>query len=124
MFTVLDRVYEEPTRPYATDELTDMRADMRQQIRLGEVLAIHSSCEHFYYTRTNSRKERAIMESGSADSGACSVCYHLEKTPKEHKRSATELVDAYRNAFHEEPEEMTHGFVDIENCFYTWLFLE
>jgi hypothetical protein len=117
-------VYEEPTRPYANDELTDMRADMRKQIRLGAIWAYHSSCDHFYCTRTNSRKERAIMDSGSADSGACSVCYRLGKTPKEHKRRVTELVDAYWNGFKDKPEQMTYGLVDIENCFYTWLFLE
>jgi hypothetical protein len=124
MSSVLDSVYEQPTRPYAKDELTDMRVDMREKIRLGELRADHSRCEHFYYTRAKSRKEKAIMETGNTDSGACSVCYNLGKTSKQHKRSAMELVDAYWNAFHEEPEEMTHGLLDIENCFYTWLFLE
>ena len=125
MASVLELGYEQPTRPYSQNELTDNRERTRRYLKLGEHLAHHSRCRHFYLARANGRKEKEILEAGSGtDIGNCSVCWKISRTPQDLREAAYDLTQAYSESFYEEPEYLTHSKVELELAFYKWLYLE
>ena len=124
MASILESEYVEPERPYSQNELKYNRERLYRSLRLGKIRAHHRRCDHFYFVRRNGRKEKEIEETGSADTGNCSVCWKLGKTPNRLRSEATGLVEQYSRAFYEEPEYTTYGRLDLETIFYRWLYEE
>jgi len=122
--SVLEKDYVDADRPYSKKELQFIRASNRRALRLGKVRAEHSKCGHFYLTKYNGRKEKEILESKCNDTGNCSVCWKLSKTPRHLRRAANNLVDYYVQQFGNEPEYFTYEIVEGETDFYTWLYAE
>jgi len=121
--SVLESEYKPPERPYSRKELQHLRDELRRKIRLGSHTAIHDRCKHFYIVKQNSRKEKEIIESGSVDSGNCSVCWKLKNTPRIYKDRAYDLSEA-ADALRNEDEQLTYDLLDLEKSYYTWLYLE
>jgi hypothetical protein len=122
--SVLEVDYAEPQRPYSQLELSNMRQRLFRQLRLGKVKARHEKCGHHYLTKENGRKEKDITDQNSSDCGNCSVCWKINKTPKNLKNKAQNLVYEYSKIFYEDPTYLTYEDVDLENAFYKWLLLE
>jgi hypothetical protein len=122
--SVLTTRYVDPERPYSQNELSYNRKQLYKRFRLGAISASHRRCQHFYLVKINGRKEKEIIAQDNMDSGNCSVCWKLNKTPHDLKEDAYSMVECYKNKFESEPELLSHGSVDIENVFYKWLYLE
>ena len=123
--TVLEKKYKEPDRPYSQLELKSMRENNRFSLYIGKVRAHHLKCGHFYLTKYNGKKEKEIIQNGNnPDTGNCSVCWKLGKTPKHLYKSAKSLVGYYNSNFYEEPKFLTYDMVTGELDFYTWLYEE
>lgn len=122
--SVLESTYIRPTRPYSQQELQALRDRHFRKFRIGEMKAEHAECGHSYYVKFNGKKEREMKESGQSDTGNCSVCWKISRTPNPLKPRAYELVSAYMSAFRNEPERFDYELVDIETSFYTWLYAE
>jgi ribosomal protein L33 len=123
MTSVLEKEYNEPTRPYSRDELSIMKENLYKKLRLGETLACHSHCNHFYLVKKNGRKEKEILEQKSQDIGNCSVCWKIRNTPKELKSTARNLVQGYCEVYYNNPQ-INYDNVDLERVYYTWLYEE
>ena len=121
MTSVLEIEYNEPNRPYSQNELRDMRFSLFKRIRLGKEKAFHTKCNHFYYVKENSKKEKEI-KSSSDDIGNCSVCWSLSKTPTNLKDKAYNLTNAYMSQFEHDSEDLTYDLFDLEDVFYRWLY--
>lgn len=121
MTSVLESEYYEPDRPYSQDELKDMKVSLYRRIRLGKEKAFHKKCNHFYYVKENSKKEKEI-KSDSNDIGNCSVCWSLSKTPNNLKDKAYDLTNAYMSQFGDNSESLTYDSYDLEDIFYKWLY--
>jgi len=124
MTSILNSEYVEPTRPYSQKELEQNRIQTYRSMRLGKTRAHHRRCDHFYLVKDNGRKEKEMKENNSNDMGNCSVCWKVNKTPRNLKNAASSLVSGYSNAFYDEPEFLDHGSVDLETSFYKWLYEE
>ena len=122
MTSVLESDYIKPTRPYSSNELSDMRNNFFKKINLSNVIASHKNCKHFYYVKENGRKEKELNENNSV--GNCSCCWKLSKTPNQLFKKAEELVDIYSTKFNEHPSSLTYDLIDIEICFYKWLYID
>jgi len=119
---VLESEYVEPTRPYSLNELSYNRERMYKSLRIGKTRAAHNKCGHFYFVKENGRKEKEINESGSLDTGYCSVCWKVGKTPRHLKHKCKDLIDTYSRRFFDEPEYLTYYLVDLETIYYNWLY--
>lgn len=125
METVLDSEYQPAERPYSKAELTDTQRGFYQKARLGEVRAQHEKCGHFYLTRKGGRKEEEILKNNNPDSGNCSVCWKIQRTPNQLRSRAISLTNKFWNTFYEEDDNpLTYENLDLETSFYTWLYLE
>jgi hypothetical protein len=124
MTSILETNYIEPKRPYSNNELIFMRNKMYKKFRLGKTRAYHRRCNHFYLVKENGRKEKEILENDSCDIGNCSLCWKLTKTPRPLKEAAKNLINIYSENFYEEPTCLTYSKLDIEICFYKWLYEE
>ena len=122
--SVLDSEYVEPSRPYSQKELEQMRIQTYRSMRLGKNKAHHRRCDHFYLVKDNGRKEKEMKENNSSDTGNCSVCWKLNKTPRNLKNHARNLVTSYSNTFYDEPKFLSHGTVDLEASYFKWLYQE
>jgi hypothetical protein len=122
--SVLEAEYVEPQRPYSSNELVSMRNKLFRQLRLGKIRAHHQKCNHFYFVKENGRKEKDIFEQNTEDCGNCSVCWKLNKTPKNLRNRASSLINEYCITFQDELPNLTYEVVDLENAFYKWLCLE
>lgn len=120
--SVLESEYVEPIRPYSLNELAYMRERLYKSLRIGSVRAEHNKCNHFYLVKENGRKEKEIKENGTNDTGYCSVCWKIGKTPRYLKSKGQELISLYSNTFYKEPEFLTYDKVDLETVFYRWLY--
>lgn len=122
MTSVLESNYIEPKRPYSQDELQQMRQNLYYSMRLGDTLALHQDCGHFYFVKKNGRKEREIMDTNNP--GNCSVCWKFNKTPYQLRDKASKLVESYTIEFysHSPSDKMSYSKVDLENSFYKWLY--
>lgn len=124
MTSVLETKYVEPTRPYSNNELIFMREKLYKTFRLGKTRAHHRRCDHFYLVKENGRKEKEIIENKSNDTGNCSLCWKLTKTPRHLKEAAKGLINIYSREFYEESKSLTYDKLDIETSFYKWLYEE
>jgi hypothetical protein len=122
--SVLEKQYLEPDRPYSQKELQTTQDSNKKHLRLGEVLASHSKCGHTYLTKRNGRKEKEIIECGTGDTGNCSVCWKLSKTPRHLRTPAKQLMNHYYNLQEENRPYLTFDFVDTEADYYHWLYVE
>lgn len=124
MTSVLEQEYVPATRPYSLNELNFSRSRFHTKIGLGTSRAHHRRCDHFYLTRTNGEKAKKIAQSNNPDSGSCSVCWKLRKTPHELRQNAVRMIECFSNQFYREPAKMTYDLLDLETTFYRWLYLE
>jgi len=123
--SVLESAYVKQQRPYSENELKYLRENLYKKINIGTIKAYHSKCQHFYFVKNNSRKEKEIKEKNNSENvGNCSVCWKINKTEKRLKNNAYDLVDSYCNGFYNNPENYNYNLLDLENGFYTWLYLE
>ena len=60
--SVLESEYIQQTRPYSQNELKYLRENLYRNLRLSDKISRHSKCQHFYYVRENSRKEKEMVE--------------------------------------------------------------
>jgi hypothetical protein len=122
--SVLENKPAKSYRPYSQKELENMKNDLYKKIRLGEIMANHSSCGHFYFVKKNGRKEKEILENKSNDVGNCSVCWKLSKTPKKLKDNAYDLVEDYQHTHNNKQTLLSYYLIELLQDFYTWLYLE
>lgn len=123
--SILESEFIRPTRPYSQNELKFMRNSLYKNINLGNNRIYHTKCNHFYYVKKNSRKEKELKEKNRNENiGNCSVCWKLSKTPKHLKNNANDMVDYYCNSFYDENEYYSYSLFDLENVFYRWLYQE
>ena len=122
--SILERNYIKPERPYSQNELKYNRDRIFKSLRVGKTRAHHKKCDHFYYVKEQGRKEKEIKEVKSGDIGNCSVCWKFNKTPRNLKDSAHNLIHEYQKRFYEIPTYLTYEDVDIEVTFLKWLYEE
>jgi len=125
MCSVLEKKYIDPERPYSSEELNDIRKKFIRYLRVGNVVIRHDSCGHSYLAKSNGRKEKEAIDSNGQNLGSCSVCWKINRTPKNLRNNAQELVDIYM----ETPScnfapPVAFSYVDLEKDFYTWLYNE
>lgn len=114
--------YVEPTRPYSLNEIKNLRKNIYRELKLGNTQAEHPDCRHFYNVKKNGKKEKDIKEQKCKDVGNCSICWKLSKTPHSLRDNAKFLVLDYLDAFFKKPEKIGHYEIEVERCFYTWLY--
>lgn len=122
--SILDQDYVKPERPYSQRELQYNRQKVLRTLRVGKVRAHHKRCDHFYYVKEHGRKEKEIKEAKSGDVGNCSVCWKFNRTPRNLKTNARNLINSYCTQFFEPPACLTYENVDLEIVFYNWLYEE
>lgn len=124
MTSVLETDYIESKRPYSQDELQHMRKNLYHSMRMGNTLAQHTHCGHFYFVKQNGRKEKEIIDTGDSNCGNCSVCWKLAKTPNYLRDRAEKLINAYTEDFSPilPSKYMSYSKVDLETSFYRWLY--
>jgi hypothetical protein len=126
--SVLESPYEYPTRPYCQLELGAAKDNLCKSLRLSDQYAKHVTCKHCYFVKINGKKHNDIIERNEKDTGNCSVCWKLSKTPHNLQKSAYAMVNDYQNYFYYthglDSLKLTHSDVDIERVFYTWLYRE
>ena len=122
MTSVLESEYIKPTRPYSSNELSDMRNNFLKKINLSNIIASHKDCGHFYFVKENGRKEKELNENNNV--GNCSCCWKLSKTPNNLSQKAEELVNIYSTKFNEYPSSLSYDLLDVEICFYKWLYVD
>jgi hypothetical protein len=122
--SILEQEYCEPERPYSQKELQNMHEQNFRSLRIGNVRAQHTQCGHFYYVKENGRKEKEIKDKNCFDTGNCSVCWKIAKTPKHLKNIARNIIDSYSKTFFTYPKFISYNEIDLEIIFYKWLYNE
>lgn len=126
--SVLEKDYTPVNRPYSQLELETMRTRYLKSMRIGSVKAHHCRCNHFYFVKENGRKEKMIKENDNCDTGNCSVCWKMTKTPRHLRSRAKNVIQEYMNGYdYRESSGITylyHTDVEAEKTFYTWLYQE
>lgn len=126
--SVLEKEYTPINRPYSQEELKTMQTRAYKSMRIGSVKAHHRRCNHFYFVKENGRKEKMIKENNDCDTGNCSVCWRLTKTPRHLRSIAKNMIEDYMNGSdyrqHNNITYLRHCDVDTETNFYTWLYKE
>ena len=122
--SILDQEYNEPYRPYSQRELQYDRNRVFSTLRIGTTRAHHTKCNHFYLVKKHGQKEKEIKASNKKDSGNCSVCWKLNKTPNRLRKKARNLVKEYCKRFYTLPKYLSYDDVDLETTFYKWLYEE
>lgn len=120
MTSALESVYIKPERPYSQHELQDMRTKFSERNYISDVFAHHDKCSHFYRVKKNGKKFNNIISEN--DPGNCTVCWKLSKTPHHLYDNAMDLVFLYEKTFKDPVDRMFYDDVDIETCFYTWIY--
>ena len=123
MNSVLNSDYIKPSRPYSNSELKDMKENFMKKLNLSNVRAFHKDCGHFYYVKENGRKEKELNENVN-NVGNCSCCWKLNKTPKDLIEKAEDLVRIYCQNFYDCSFPLTYDLIDLEICFYKWLYMD
>ena len=112
-------------RPYSQNELKFLRENLYKSMNIGNIKTSHSKCYHFYFVKKNSRKEKEIKETNSNENiGNCSVCWKINKTPRNLRDRAYDLVDSYCRTFYDENYNYNYNLLDLETIFYKWLYFE
>ena len=73
--------------------------------------------------KDNGRKQKESEENGTENIGKCSVCWKLNKTPRDLKDNAHYLVEDFEKFSHIKTY-LTYQKVEIENMYYKWLYIE
>ena len=120
MNSVLESDYIKPSRPYSSNELSDVRNNFFKKINLSNVIASHEDCGHFYFVKENGRKEKDLNENNNV--GNCSCCWKLSKTPSGIRNRAYDLVKAYNSDFSTDSDNLSYNLYDLENIFYLCSF--
>jgi len=121
--SVLERKFDPIERPYSLKELTLLRGRFYRSMRIGSVLIDHPECGHVYFAKANGKKEREALSSNMENLGSCSVCWKLNRTPKNLKQRAKDLVDIFTLMFRR-PERDRYEDLELEQLYYTWLYRE
>jgi hypothetical protein len=126
MTHILEVPYVPPTRPYSQAELAEKRKDLYNSLRLGNHIAHHKKCKHFYYVKRGGRKEKEMLENNTDDPGNCSVCWTLHRTPPSHTNMARDLVHEYHDIIGKDYDKqntyLSYQKLDIETTYYKWLY--
>lgn len=122
--SVLEKDYIGADRPYSQLELKKNRRTNKRTLRVGTIRAQHDNCGHFYLTKFRGRKEQEIRQTNNPDTGNCSVCWKLSKTPYVLRPNAEQLISYMNENFFEEPTRLSYELVEGENDYYTWLYNE
>ena len=123
--SVLESEYIKQNRPYSQNELKYLRDNLYRNLRLCNKISRHSKCQHFYYVKENSRKEKEMIETNRCENvGNCSVCWKLNKTKESLIDKAEYLVEMYCSSFYKELDNYTYDLLDLETVFYKWLYYE
>lgn len=127
----LEQSYKEATRPYSQKELHITEDRLYKYLKLGDSVAYHSDCGHFYRVRINSKKETSIKESNGKDCGNCSVCWKLKNTERHLQKLALTVASSfteskingspYNKEVSREEAYLTYDLIDLETLFYKWL---
>lgn len=121
----LENDYIEQERPYSQRELQFNREKLFRLLHIGDIRAIHTKCNHFYYVKDKGRKERDIKEKKTnVDVGNCSVCWRLNTTLQHLKDKARYITDAYMSRFFVIPNYLEYNDIELESLFYNWLYEE
>ena len=122
--SVLEKDYTPVNRPYSQAELETTRKRFYTSMRIGSVKAHHRRCNHFYFVKENGRKEKMIKENDNCDTGNCSVCWKMTKTPRHLRSRAKEVLEHYMNGYdYRQDNNITylyHSDIEAEKTFYTW----
>jgi hypothetical protein len=122
--SILESKYEPPARPYSQKELKYLRNRNLNNLRVGYYMVEHSDCGHYYFAKKFGKKEKELIEDpDNRDVGNCSVCWKIKQTPKHLKTIAVDMVDTYCNVFYD-VQRLQFSDLDLEKCFYTWLYKE
>lgn len=128
MSSVLEKKIFEPDRPFSRKELQEKRKQIFRNMHIGNTLIQQSDCRHVYFAKSNGKKEKEAKEmpAGTAISGNCSVCWKINRTPKNLKNRAIDLVEAYTNSGSIWDSNSSYNYYDfeLETDFYTWLYQE
>jgi len=122
MTSILESEYVKPTRPYSQNELKDNRKKFFDRYNISDVFACHKKCGHFYRVKKNGKKYKYISETENSDTGNCSICWKLSKTPNYLKENAKDLIYLYEDRFKNDPDRLTYDNNDIEECYYRWIY--
>ena len=123
--SVLETEYVPQKRPYSQNELKFLRENLYKSLNIGNIKTTHSKCCHFYFVKKNSRKEKEIKEINNTENiGNCSVCWKINKTPRNLRDRAHDLVDSYCRTFYDENYIYNYDLLDLETIFYKWLYLD
>jgi hypothetical protein len=121
--SVFETEYIEPNRPYSQDELSIKRSTLFKYLKLSNYKVYHPKCKHQYYVKEGGKKEKEIIDKNSnTNIGNCSCCWKLNKTPKNFKDCAENIINIYNDLFYDEPKKLYYYDIDVEKCFYTWLY--
>jgi hypothetical protein len=123
MVNILESTYVYQTRPYSQNELKNIRLNLFQNLKIGNLMA-HHRCGHIYFVKQNGKKEKEMLEKKSKNVGKCSVCWKISKTPVELRIKACNLADEYYNVFNQNTDFFSYRKVELENSFYKWLYTE
>ena len=121
--SVLKQKYIEPTRPYSQNEHQYNREKMFNKLRIGKTWVFHKKCGHFYRVKKNGKKQQEIENSYTDDLGNCSVCWRINRTSRNLKSAAIDVVREYSIYFCNTNKFFTYDMVKLENKFYNWLYL-
>jgi hypothetical protein len=123
--SILETEYVPPKRPYSQNELKFLRENLYKSMNIGNIKTSHTKCYHFYFVKKNSRKEKEIKETNNNENiGNCSVCWKINKTPRNLRDRAYDLVDSYCRTFYDENYNYNYDLLDLETIFYKWLYFE
>jgi hypothetical protein len=120
--TEVEKGYTEPDRPFSRLELMQLRNDLDKHLRIGNVLAQHKKCKHWYRVRINGKKAKQISEEKVNDCGNCSICWKVNTVPKNMRQNTWGMVNEYLNVWKNDQDVLSHYAVNIESVFYRWLY--
>ena len=121
----LETEYIQPKRPYSENELKFLRENLYKNLNIGNIKTSHSKCKHFYFVKKNSRKEKEIKEKDKTiDIGNCSICWKINKTPRNLQDRAYDLSDSYCRMFYDDNYKYNYDLLDLETIFYKWLYCD
>lgn len=117
--TVFDLKLSENKRPHSQNELNFIKTKTFNLLRLGTTQAYHEDCDHSYLVKKNGRKEKEITENGN--SGNCSICWRLSKTPSGFQERAFDLIRSFYNI--RQGDYLYYEDITTEIEFYNWLYI-
>ncbi len=118
--SVLEKTCSYEDRPYSRKELESLHRNLLRRMRIGNIYISHPDCNHGYYCKAGGKKEKDMKESNGENTGNCSVCWKLNRTPKKLKKAARDLINYYMDRsplFYSPPS--SYFLLELETDFYT-----